>query len=96
MRKLVSSGSPFEPTVGFSRAVRAGPTVTVAGTAPLGPNGRTWAMPRRRRDAALKSLRPLWRLLNLRTWTSSNGGLNPASLKAGTAGSCVGVADSVG
>jgi len=41
MRKLVSSGSPYEPTVGISRAVRAGSIVTVAGTAPLGPDGRT-------------------------------------------------------
>jgi enamine deaminase RidA (YjgF/YER057c/UK114 family) len=43
MRTLVSSGSPFEPKVGMSRAVRAGSIVTVAGTAPLGPDGRTVA-----------------------------------------------------
>jgi len=41
MRKLVSSGSPFEPVLGMSRAVRAGSVVTVAATAPLGPDGRT-------------------------------------------------------
>jgi len=41
MRKLISSGSPFEPRIGISRAVRVGSLVTVAGTAPLGPNGRT-------------------------------------------------------
>jgi len=41
MRKLVSSGSPYEPKVGISRAVRAGCIVTVAGTAPLGPDGHT-------------------------------------------------------
>jgi len=41
MRKLVSSGSPYEPQIGISRAVRAGAVVTVAGTAPLGPDGRT-------------------------------------------------------
>jgi enamine deaminase RidA (YjgF/YER057c/UK114 family) len=41
MRKLVSSGSPYEPVIGFSRAVRAGTIVTVAGTAPIGPDRRT-------------------------------------------------------
>ena len=41
MRQLVSSGSPYEPTIGISRAVRAGSIVTVAGTAPIGPDGRT-------------------------------------------------------
>jgi enamine deaminase RidA (YjgF/YER057c/UK114 family) len=41
MRKLISSGSPYEPKVGISRAVRVGSIVTVAGTAPLGSDGRT-------------------------------------------------------
>jgi len=39
MRKLVSSGSPFEPQIGFSRAVRVGPFVAVSGTAPIAPDG---------------------------------------------------------
>src|ERR671924_1666649 len=34
-RRLVSSGSPYEPVMGFSRAVRVGPHVFVAGTAPI-------------------------------------------------------------
>ena len=39
-RHSVSSGSPFEAEIGFSRAVRVGPFVSVAGTAPIGPDGK--------------------------------------------------------
>jgi enamine deaminase RidA (YjgF/YER057c/UK114 family) len=39
VRKLVSSGSQFEPRIGFSRAVRVGPIVAVSGTAPIAPDG---------------------------------------------------------
>jgi enamine deaminase RidA (YjgF/YER057c/UK114 family) len=39
MRKLVSSGSQYEPRIGFSRAVRVGPFVAVSGTAPIAPDG---------------------------------------------------------
>jgi enamine deaminase RidA (YjgF/YER057c/UK114 family) len=36
MRKNISGGSPFEPIIGFSRVVRVGNTVHVAGTGPVG------------------------------------------------------------
>lgn len=39
LRRNISSGSPFEPTIGFSRAVRIGDRVVVAGTAPVWPDG---------------------------------------------------------
>jgi enamine deaminase RidA (YjgF/YER057c/UK114 family) len=41
MRKLISSGSPYEPKIGISRAVRVGNIIAVSGTAPLGSDGRT-------------------------------------------------------
>jgi len=39
-RRSVSSGSPFEGLIGFSRAVRVGPTIVVSATAPVGADGR--------------------------------------------------------
>ena len=38
-RKRVSSGSPFEATIGFSRAIVVGDRVLVSGTAPVWPDG---------------------------------------------------------
>ncbi len=38
-RRLVSSGSPYESIVGYSRAVRVGQHVHVAGSAPIMPDG---------------------------------------------------------
>jgi enamine deaminase RidA (YjgF/YER057c/UK114 family) len=40
-RQLIGSGSPFEGRFGFSRAVRVGSHVWVAGTAPIGRDGAT-------------------------------------------------------
>jgi len=38
-RHRVSSGSPYEPIIGFSRAIRVGARVEVGGTAPIWPDG---------------------------------------------------------
>jgi enamine deaminase RidA (YjgF/YER057c/UK114 family) len=38
-RARASSGSPFEPQFGFSRAVRTGAAISVAGTGPIWPDG---------------------------------------------------------
>jgi enamine deaminase RidA (YjgF/YER057c/UK114 family) len=38
-RQRVASGSPFEPTIGFCRALRMGDRLLVAGTAPIWPDG---------------------------------------------------------
>lgn len=40
-RRLISSGSPFEDIVGFSRAVRVGPYISIGGTAPMDAEGKT-------------------------------------------------------
>ena len=52
-RQHVSSGSPYESRLGIARAVRIGPLVAIAGTAPLGPDGKTVA----RGDAAAQAQR---------------------------------------
>jgi enamine deaminase RidA (YjgF/YER057c/UK114 family) len=38
-RYRITSGSPFEARIGFSRAVRVGDRVVVSGTAPVWPDG---------------------------------------------------------
>src|SRR5436305_12239638 len=52
-RNHILSGSPFEPKVGISRAIRSGSIIAVTGTAPLGPDGKTVA----KGDAAAQARR---------------------------------------
>jgi enamine deaminase RidA (YjgF/YER057c/UK114 family) len=40
-RHLISSGSYLEPQIGFSRAVRVGNHIAIAGTAPIAAQGGT-------------------------------------------------------
>jgi enamine deaminase RidA (YjgF/YER057c/UK114 family) len=55
IRQRFSSGSPFEPKIGISRAVRSGRIIAVSGTAPLDTGGKTVA----KGDAAAQARRCL-------------------------------------
>ncbi len=48
MRQNISGGSPFEPIIGFSRAVRVGNIVHLAGTGPVGADNEDAAGQTRR------------------------------------------------
>lgn len=48
MRQDISGTSPYEPIIGFSRAVRVGNTVHLAGTAPVGGENEDAAAQTRR------------------------------------------------
>ena len=42
-RRHAFSGSPYEGTIGFSRAVRSGPLISVAGCGPMADDGTSFA-----------------------------------------------------
>ncbi|MGB9409432.1 MAG: RidA family protein [Terracidiphilus sp.] len=48
MRKNISGASPYEPIIGFSRAVRAGNSVFLSGTGPVGADNEDVAGQTRR------------------------------------------------
>jgi enamine deaminase RidA (YjgF/YER057c/UK114 family) len=62
-RTHAASGSPYEQTIGFSRAVRIGSTIAVSGTAPVWPDGTVdpdvTAQTRRCWEIALQALEEL-------------------------------------
>lgn len=62
-RELISNGNPMEAIVGFSRAVRVGPFVSIGGTAPVGLDGKTVGvgMSRRRQGNVSKLSRRPWK-----------------------------------
>ena len=53
-RRNLSSGSPYEPTIGFSRAVRVGNRVLVSGTGPIWPDGSSDPDPGRQTHRCLE------------------------------------------
>ena len=59
-RRRITSGSPYERTVGFSRAIRVGDRVLVSGTAPIWPDGSCDPDPGVQAARCLRSSWPRW------------------------------------
>ena len=57
-RRRYSSGSPYEPVIGFSRAVRVDDTIYVSGTGPIGAEGKTVGV-----DDAAAQARRCWEII---------------------------------
>lgn len=53
-RRTIASGSPYEPSIGFSRAMRVGNWVLVAGTTPVWPDGSVDPDPERQAARCLE------------------------------------------
>ena len=53
-RRRVASGSPWEPVIGFSRALRVGDRVLVSGTGPVWPDGSCDPAPGAQADRCLE------------------------------------------
>ena len=76
MIRRTHSGSPFEAAYGFSRALRAGESLQVAGTAPIPPTGEEVAPTAGEQmarcatiaKAALGDLAPSWTVIRTRMY----------------------------
>ena len=55
-RQTVSSGAPWEAVVGYARAVRVGPFVSVAGTTAMRPDGSVVGGAEAQTRAALETI----------------------------------------
>ena len=74
-RQSVSSGSPYEPVIGISRAVRIGQIIAVSGTAPIGQDGKTVGVgdPAAQARRCFEISKQALEKLKVRAWTTCFG-----------------------